>query len=61
MVKNLFKYPCNTHNFIYITFPIKIHVLIINNIQCSLKFILKVGVEESIVVAPRITDHGSAV
>jgi hypothetical protein len=27
----------------------------------SFKFILKVGVEESIVNAPRITDHGSAV
>jgi hypothetical protein len=26
---------------------------------CSFKFILKVGVEESIVNAPRITDHGS--
>jgi hypothetical protein len=27
----------------------------------SLQFILKVGVEESIVNGPRITDHGSAV
>jgi hypothetical protein len=27
----------------------------------SFKFILKVGVDESIVNAPRITDHGSAV
>jgi hypothetical protein len=27
----------------------------------SFKFILKVGVEESIANAPRITDHGSAV
>jgi hypothetical protein len=26
--------------------------------MCSFKFILKVGVEESIVNAPRITDHG---
>jgi hypothetical protein len=25
---------------------------------CSFKFLLKVGVEESIVNAPRITDHG---
>jgi hypothetical protein len=30
-------------------------------IGCSFKFILKVGVEELIVNAPRITDHGSAV
>jgi hypothetical protein len=32
-------------------------------IGCSFKFLLKVGVEESIVYAPRITDrdHGSAV
>jgi hypothetical protein len=30
-------------------------------IGCSFKFILKVGVEESIVNAPRITHHGSAV
>jgi hypothetical protein len=28
---------------------------------CSFKFILKVGVEESIVNAPGIADHGSAV
>jgi hypothetical protein len=28
---------------------------------CSFKFLLKVGVDESIVNAPRITDHGSAV
>jgi hypothetical protein len=28
---------------------------------CSFKFLLKVGVEESIVNAPRITDYGSAV
>jgi hypothetical protein len=34
-----------------------------NYIGCSFKFILKAGVEESIVKAPRITvtDHGSAV
>jgi hypothetical protein len=31
------------------------------HIGCSLKFILKVGVEESIVNASRITDRGSAV
>jgi hypothetical protein len=30
-------------------------------IWCSFKFTLKLGVEESIVNAPRITDHGSAV
>jgi hypothetical protein len=30
-------------------------------IGCSVKFILKVDVEESIVNAPRVTDHGSAV
>jgi hypothetical protein len=30
-------------------------------IGCSFKFILKAGVEESIVNAPRITDHGSTV
>jgi hypothetical protein len=29
-------------------------------IECSFKFLLKVGVEESIVNALRITDHGSA-
>jgi hypothetical protein len=33
--------------------------LLLHYIGCS--FILKVGVEESIVNAPRITDHGSAV
>jgi hypothetical protein len=33
----------------------------IKTIGCSFKFILKVGVEESIVIAPRITDHRSAV
>jgi hypothetical protein len=32
-----------------------------NIIECSLKFLLKVGVEEWIVNAPRITDHGSAI
>jgi hypothetical protein len=31
------------------------------NIGCSFKFLLKVGVEESIVNAPRMTDHESAV
>jgi hypothetical protein len=31
------------------------------SIGCSLKCILKVAVEESIVNVPRITDHGSAV
>jgi hypothetical protein len=30
-------------------------------IGCSFKFIHKLGVEESIVNAPRITDHGLAV
>jgi hypothetical protein len=30
------------------------------SIGCSLKCILKVAVEESIVNVPRITDHGSA-
>jgi hypothetical protein len=30
-------------------------------IGCSFKFILKVGVEEAIVNAPRITDHRSPV
>jgi hypothetical protein len=30
-------------------------------ISCFFKFHLKVGVEESIVNAPQITDHGSAV
>jgi hypothetical protein len=30
-------------------------------LECSFKFILKVGVEESIVNAPRVTDHGLAV
>jgi hypothetical protein len=30
-------------------------------IACSFKLILKVGVEKSIVNAPRFTDHGSAV
>jgi hypothetical protein len=29
-------------------------------IGCSFKFIRKVGIEESIVNAPRITSHGSA-
>jgi hypothetical protein len=29
-------------------------------IGCSFKFLLKVGIEESIVKAPRITHHGSA-
>jgi hypothetical protein len=28
-------------------------------IGCSFKFSVKVGIEESIVKAPRITDHGS--
>jgi hypothetical protein len=32
-----------------------------STIGCSFKCILKVGIEESIVNAPRITDHGSAV
>jgi hypothetical protein len=32
-----------------------------NAIGCSFKFILKVGVEESIVNTPRITDHESTV
>jgi hypothetical protein len=32
-----------------------------NSIGCSIKFILKVGVEESIVNAPPITNYGSAV
>jgi hypothetical protein len=31
------------------------------NVGSSFQFILKVGVEESIVNAPRITDRGSAV
>jgi hypothetical protein len=31
------------------------------SIVCSFKYILKVGVEESIVNVPRITDHGPAV
>jgi hypothetical protein len=31
------------------------------HIGCSFKFLLTVGVEESIVNAPRITDRGSAV
>jgi hypothetical protein len=31
------------------------------SIGCSFKFTLKEGVEKSIVNAPRITDHGSAV
>jgi hypothetical protein len=31
------------------------------SVGCSFKLILKVGVEESILNAPRITDHGSAV
>jgi hypothetical protein len=31
------------------------------DVGCSFKFIFKVGVEESIVNAPWITDHGSAV
>jgi hypothetical protein len=31
------------------------------NIGYSYKFNLKVGAEESIVNAPRITDHGSAI
>jgi hypothetical protein len=33
----------------------------VRNIWASFKFIRKVGVEESIVNAARITDHGSAV
>jgi hypothetical protein len=33
----------------------------VNYIGCSFKFLLKVGVEKSIVNAPRITDHGSTV
>jgi hypothetical protein len=32
-----------------------------DNIGCSFKFIVKVGVKESIVNGPRITDYGSAV
>jgi hypothetical protein len=32
----------------------------VGNIVCSFKFLLEVGVEESFVNAPRITDHGSA-
>jgi hypothetical protein len=35
--------------------------LLITYIGCSFKFILKVGVEESIVNAPQITDQRSAV
>jgi hypothetical protein len=39
-----------------------IHALIVMNyIGYSFKFILKVGVEESIVNAPQIMDHGAAV
>jgi hypothetical protein len=33
----------------------------INNIGCSFKFLLKVGVEESIENVPGINEHGSAV
>jgi hypothetical protein len=36
-------------------------ILTNSNIGCSFKFILKVDVKVSIVNAPRITDHGSAV
>jgi hypothetical protein len=32
---------------------------VVITIGCSFKIILKVGVEDSIVNAPRITDHGS--
>jgi hypothetical protein len=34
-------------------------IVIARYFACSFKFILQVGVEESIVNAPRITDHGS--
>jgi hypothetical protein len=36
-------------------------VTVSESIGCSFKFSVKVGVEESIVNALRITDHGSAV
>jgi hypothetical protein len=42
------------------TLRIFIHLLE-SSIGCSFKFILKVGVEESIVNSPRITDHESTV
>jgi hypothetical protein len=37
---------------------IKIENVFFKNIGCSFKFLLKVGVEESIVNAPRIMDQG---
>jgi hypothetical protein len=42
-------------------FQLEWYEVSIAHIGCSLKFILKVGVEESIVNVPRITDQGSAV
>jgi hypothetical protein len=35
--------------------------LMLINMGCSFKYILRVGVQESIVITPRTTDHGSAV
>jgi hypothetical protein len=40
--------------------PLKDKMILANIEECSLKFNLKVGVEKSIVNAPRIADHGSA-
>jgi hypothetical protein len=47
--------------FIEITSDIYFKALDQVHIGCSFKFPVKVGVEESIVNAPRITDHGLVV
>jgi hypothetical protein len=48
----------NTINFLNYAFILRRNVYCVG---CSFKFPVKVGVEESIVNALRITDHGSAV
>jgi hypothetical protein len=46
--------------FVPVLFVHRLYI-VYKSIVCSFKFILKIGVEESIVNALWITDHGSAV